>query len=61
MEDGLKLSLKALKKVLGENFKVERIDAAYIGTAEKKFRRVAKPRMEKLALELKDEKKLAKK
>lgn len=61
MEDGLKLSLKALKKVLGENFKVERIDAAYISTAEKKFRRVVKPRMEKLALELKDEKKPAKK
>ena len=57
IEGGLKLSLKALKKVLGENFNVERIDAAYITTAEKKFRRVAKSKIEKLASELKDDKK----
>ena len=61
IEDGLKLSLKALKKVLGENFKVERIDAAYINITEKKFRRVAKARIEKSASELKDDKKQAKK
>ena len=61
IEDGLKLSLKALKKVLGENFNVERIDAAYITTAEKKFRRVAKPKVEKLVSDLKDDKKPAKK
>ena len=57
IEDGLKLSLKALKKVLGENFNVERIDAAYITTAEKKFKRVNKSKIEKLASELKDDKK----
>jgi len=34
IEDGLQLSLKALKKVLGENFKIGRIDAAYIKTEE---------------------------
>ena len=61
IEDGLKLCLKALKKVLGENFNVERIDAAYIGTVEKKFKRVQKQKMEKLASELKDEKKISKK
>jgi 20S proteasome alpha/beta subunit len=61
IEDGLKLSLKALKKVLGENFKVERIDAAYISSSEKKFKRVTKQKMEKLASELKDDKKAAKK
>lgn len=61
IEEGLKLSLKALKKVLGENFNVERIDAAYINTTEKKFRKVLKSRIEKLASELKDEKKSAKK
>jgi len=60
-EDGLKLSLKALKKVLGENFNVDRIDAAYITLAERKFRRVAKTKLEKLGSELKDEKKSAKK
>ena len=61
IEDGLKLSLKALKRVLGENFNVERIDAAYINTAEKKFRRMSKSRIEKTASELKDEKKPSKK
>jgi len=61
IEDGLKLSLKSLKKVLGENFKVERIDAAYITIAEKKFRRVSKSRIEKLSSDLKEDKKPAKK
>jgi len=61
IEDGLKLSLKALKKVLGENFNVERIDAAYITIADKKFRRLTKQRIEKIASELKDEKKQIKK
>ena len=61
IEDGLKLSLKALKKVLGENFNVERIDAAYINTSEKKYKRVTKQKMEKLSSELKDDKKTAKK
>ena len=57
IEDGLKLSLKALKKVLGENFNVDRIDAAYITTAEKKFKKVNKSKIEKLASELKDDRK----
>ena len=61
IEDGLKLSLKSLKKVLGENFNVERIDAAYITLVEKKFRRVAKARLEKIGSELKDDKKQVKK
>ena len=57
IEEGLRLSLKALKKVLGENFSVERIDAAYINTNEKKFRKVSKSKIEKMASELKDDKK----
>ena len=57
IEDGLKLSLKALKKVLGENFNVNRIDSAYIATAEKKFRRFSKSKIEKVASELKEERK----
>ena len=61
IDDGLKLSLKALKKVLGENFNVERIDAAYITIAERKFKRVPKSRVEKLSADLKDDKKPAKK
>src|SRR3989338_2366514 len=61
IDEGLKLSLKALKKVLGENFSVERIDAAYINITEKKFRRLTKSRIEKTASELKEDKKPAKK
>lgn len=60
IEDGLKLSLKALKKVLGENFNIERVDAAYISTSDKKFKRVTKQRMEKLASDLKEDKKAKK-
>ena len=55
------MSLKALKKVLGENFNVERIDAAYINITEKKFRRLTKLRVEKIVSDLKDDKKPAKK
>ncbi len=61
IEDGLKLSLKALKKVLNENFNVERIDAAYITLTEKKFKRVQKSKMEKMVSDLKDDKKQTKK
>ncbi len=61
IDEGLKLSLKALKKVLGENFNVQRIDAACITIAEKKFRRLTKAKIEKTAAELKDDKKPAKK
>ena len=42
IEEGLKLCLTALKKVLGENFSVERIDAAYIKTKEKRFNKFSK-------------------
>jgi len=60
IEDGLKLSLKALKKVLGDNFSTERIDAASITISEKKFRRVSKQKIEKLSSDLKDDKKAKK-
>ena len=49
IEDGLKLSLKALKKILGDNFNVERIDAAYISKTEKKFKKFPKSKIEKVA------------
>ena len=47
IEEGLKLCLTALKKVLGENFSVERIDAAYIKTKEKKFKKFSKDAINK--------------
>jgi len=61
IEEGMKLSLKALRKVLGGNFNIERIDAAYINITEKKFTKFTKAKIEKLASGSKDEKKQAKK
>lgn len=62
IEDGLKLSVKALKKILGENFNVARIDAAYIKTDEKKFRKFSRDKIEKTAGDAnKDEKDIKKK
>jgi proteasome alpha subunit len=57
IEEGFKLSLKALKKVLGDNFKIERIDAAYITIKEKKFKKFSKEKIEKTAADIKDIKK----
>ena len=57
IEEGFKLSLKALKKVLGDNFKIERIDAAYITTKGKRFKKFSKERIESTAAETKDTKK----
>ncbi len=47
IEEGLKLCLKALKKVLGDNFATERIDAAYISIDEKKFKKFSKETIER--------------
>jgi proteasome alpha subunit len=54
IEEGFKLSLKALKKVLSDNFKIERIDAAYITIKEKKFKKFSKEKIEKTAVDIKD-------
>ena len=47
IEDGLKLCLKSLKKVLADNFSIDRIDAAYIKSDEKKFKKFKKEEVEK--------------
>ena len=61
IDEGFKLSLKALKKVLGGNFKIERIDAAYITIKEKKFKKFSKEKIEKTAADIKDIKEKKKK
>jgi|TARA_B100000315_G_scaffold80302_1_gene73564 proteasome alpha subunit len=61
IEEGFKLSLKALKKVLSDNFKIERIDAAYITIKEKKFKKFSKEKIEKTAVDIKDIKEKKKK
>tara|TARA_Y100000294_G_scaffold176548_1_gene199238 strand:+ start:147 stop:911 length:765 start_codon:yes stop_codon:yes gene_type:complete len=53
IEEGFKISLRALKKVLGDNFNIERIDAAYIKTDDKKFKKFSKEKIEKSAAEIK--------
>ena len=50
MEDGLKLALRALRKVLGKEFNPDRVDGAYIMAKEKKFRRIEKERIAKLSM-----------
>lgn len=57
IEEALKTSIKALVKVLDDNFNAERIDCVYITKEELKFRRVSKTKIEKLLSESKKTKK----
>lgn len=53
VEDGLKLALKALSTAFDKNITVDRIDAAYINSTDKKFTQVKKDKIEKLLREAK--------
>ncbi len=53
IEEGLKLGVAALNKVLDKSFSVDRVDAAYITTAERKFVKVKKDKLDKLLKEAK--------
>lgn len=46
MSEGLSLSLKALKKVLGDSFNVNRVDAAFVSVKDKKFSKYSKEEVE---------------
>lgn len=48
VEEGLKLVVKALEKVLEKNFSMERIDAAYIKTNDRKFVKLNRQALEKI-------------
>ena len=48
LDEGLKFCLRALKKVLAENFNAERIDAAYIDEKDKVMVKVSKEKLKKL-------------
>lgn len=54
IEDGLKLCVGMLNKIIGKEFTIDRIDAAFIKKDERKFTKVGKQKLEKL---LKDAKK----
>ena len=47
IDEGIKLSISMLQKLLGKDFDVERIDGAYIRTDEKKFVRFKKDYIKK--------------
>ena len=53
IDEGLKIALGALYKFLGKNFNTERIDAAFIKTADKKIMHLAKDKLDKIAREIK--------
>jgi proteasome alpha subunit len=53
IEDGFKLCIQALSKVIGKDLAVERIDAAYIKTSEKKFKRFNKQAVDRALKEAK--------
>ncbi len=48
IDDGLKLAIKALKKVLSKDFSIERIDGAYITTQDKMFTKLDRNRLAKI-------------
>jgi proteasome alpha subunit len=48
LADGLKLCVEALRTVLDDKFNADRLDAAYIKTADRKFAKVDRKELEKL-------------
>ncbi len=56
IEEAFKLIVSALCKVLGKEFNASRIDAAYIKTDEKKFKKMTKAQIEKSFNESKSKK-----
>ncbi|MBI4148245.1 archaeal proteasome endopeptidase complex subunit alpha [Candidatus Woesearchaeota archaeon] len=53
IEDGLKLCIAALNKVLDKGFNVERVDAAYITSADRKLTRVDRAKLDRILKEAK--------
>lgn len=46
-DEATKLAISALKKVLGKEFSIERIDGAFINTKDKKFTRLSREQLNK--------------
>ena len=47
VDDGIRLAIKMLKKVLGKEFEIRRIDGAYISVQDMKFIRLTKDKLSK--------------
>ena len=56
IEEALKLCLKALNKILDKKFNATRVDAVYIRTTEKKFKKIDKAKVERVLKEIKKSK-----
>jgi len=56
IEEGLRLAVKALIKVIGNNFNADRLDCAFIKTSDKKFKKLNKSEIEKILIEVKKRK-----
>lgn len=56
IEEGLKLSIKALKRVLGQNYSIDRVEAVYIDTKSRVFTKFQKSKLDKLSSDIKIEK-----
>ncbi len=50
IDDALKLAIRALKKVLGKDFDIERVDGAYIKKTEKEFVKLKKEEIRKASV-----------
>ena len=53
VDEGLKLCLRILNKILDKNFSVERIDAAYIKTSDRKFTKLSKKELDRVVKDVK--------
>ncbi len=53
LQDGLKLCIEALSSVLDEKFNAERLDAAHIRTADKKFSKIDRKELERVLKQVK--------
>lgn len=53
VEEGIKLAVKAMRKVLDNNFSVERIDGASIKTSDKKYTKVPKETLARILKSIK--------
>ena len=56
IEEGLKVAIKALVKVLGAELNIDRLDCAYIKTEQKKFRKFGRAKLEKILNEARKKK-----
>ena len=52
IEESLKLALKAMNQILDKNLHVDRIDASYIKTSEKKLTQISSDAIEKVLKEV---------